>query len=95
MLDATGIEGRYDFTLSFSSVDLTRAAGGGGGGGGAAAGSGGAAGAGGTAAGSSDPNGALSVIDAVNRQMGLKLEKVKRPVSVLVIDHIDEKPTDN
>ena len=93
VVDATGIEGRYDFTLSFSSADLTRASAGGGGAGGGAGG--GTGGAGGAAAGSSDPNGALSLIDAVNKQMGLKLEKVKRPVSVLVIDHIDEKPTDN
>jgi uncharacterized protein (TIGR03435 family) len=78
VLDTTGIEGGYDFTLSFSSADLTKGAGG-------AAGTNGA----------SEPNGALSLIDAVNKQMGLKLEKVKRPVPVLVIDHIDEKPTDN
>ncbi len=75
-----GSRGGYDFTLSFSSADLTKAGGGGGGG---------------AAAGSSDPNGALSLIDAVNKQLGLKLEKVKRPVSVLVIDHVEEKPTDN
>jgi hypothetical protein len=30
-----------------------------------------------------------------NRQLGLKLEKQKRPVPVLVIDHINEKPTEN
>ena len=43
----------------------------------------------------SDPNGALSVPEALNRQLGLKLESVKRPEPVLVIDHIDEKPTEN
>ncbi len=43
----------------------------------------------------SDPNGALSVFDAVSRQLGLKLEKTKRPYPVLVIDHIDETPTEN
>ena len=42
-----------------------------------------------------DPNGALSLFDAVNRQLGLKLEKQKRPLPVLVIDHIEDKPTDN
>jgi uncharacterized protein (TIGR03435 family) len=26
---------------------------------------------------------------------GLKLEKEKRPVPVLVIDHVEQKPTDN
>jgi uncharacterized protein (TIGR03435 family) len=42
-----------------------------------------------------DPSGALSLFDAVYKQLGLKLEKQKRPVPVLVIDHIEEKPTDN
>jgi len=43
----------------------------------------------------SDPNGALSMFDALNRQLGLKLEKQKRPLPTLVIDHIEEKPIDN
>ncbi len=45
--------------------------------------------------GTSDPSGALSVFDALNRQLGLKLEKQTRPQPVLVIDHIDETPTEN
>lgn len=49
----------------------------------------------GTAENASDPNGALSIFDAVNRQLGLKLEKTKRPYPVFVIDHIDETPTAN
>ena len=43
----------------------------------------------------STPNGAVSIFDAVNHQLGLKLEKQKRPLPVLVIDHIEEKPTEN
>ena len=81
VLDATGIKGSFDFTLSFSSVNLTKAN---------AAGSGTPG-----ANGSSDPNGALTLFDAVNKQLGLKLEKQRRPVPVLVIDHIEEKPTEN
>jgi uncharacterized protein (TIGR03435 family) len=50
---------------------------------------------GGDAAASADPNGALSVFDAVNKQLGLKLEKTKRPYPVMVIDHIEETPTEN
>jgi uncharacterized protein (TIGR03435 family) len=42
----------------------------------------------------SDPNGALSLPDAVAKQLGLKLEQTKRPVKVLVIDHVEEKPAD-
>ena len=49
----------------------------------------------GDATNTSDPNGALSVFDAVNKQLGLKLEKTKRPYPVLVIDHIEETPTEN
>ena len=37
----------------------------------------------------------LSLNDAIDRQLGLKLEMQKRPVQVLVIDHIEPKPLDN
>jgi uncharacterized protein (TIGR03435 family) len=43
----------------------------------------------------SDPNGAISLPDAINKQLGLKLEKRRRPVPILVIDHMEEKPTEN
>jgi uncharacterized protein (TIGR03435 family) len=82
VLDQTGLEGGYDFTLSFSAA-------GGGRGGGAAPQSDGAVGT------ASDPSGAISLFDAINKQLGLKLQKEKRPVPVLVIDHIEQKPTDN
>ncbi len=81
ILDTTGIPGSYDFTLSFSSADLAGGVGGGP--------------AGGGATGASDPNGALSLFDALTKEMGLKLEKVRRPAPALVIDHIEEKPTEN
>jgi uncharacterized protein (TIGR03435 family) len=42
-----------------------------------------------------DPNGAVSLPDAMEKQLGLKLELVKRQLSVLVIDHIEQKPIDN
>ena len=47
------------------------------------------------AADGTDPNGAVSVFDAVSRQLGLKLEKARRPYPVLVIDAISETPTAN
>jgi len=83
--DDTGLKGHWDFTLSYSSANLTQAQGGG-----APAA---AAGAGAQTA--SDPNGAVSFFDAVRKQLGLKLEKQTRPEPVLVIDHIDETPTPN
>ena len=33
--------------------------------------------------------------DAVSKQLGLKLELEKRPAPVLVIDHVEQKPTEN
>ena len=84
VLDSTGLTDAYDFTLSFSAVQLLK--------GGGTPGQAAPATGGDTA---SDPNGALSLPDAVSRQLGLKLELKKRPMQVLVIDHIDEKPTEN
>jgi uncharacterized protein (TIGR03435 family) len=78
VLDATGLEGAWDFTLSFSRSNQLQG--------------GGQSGETSTA---SDPSGAISLFDAIKKQLGLKLEKQKRPVPVLVIDHIDEKPTEN
>jgi uncharacterized protein (TIGR03435 family) len=43
----------------------------------------------------SDPSGGMSLYDAVSKQLGLKLVKEKRPMPVLVIDHINDKPTEN
>ena len=84
VLDSTGLTDAYDFTLSFSGAGLLRG--------------GGLPGQpppqpGATTA--SEPNGAISLPEAVSKQLGLKMELQKRPMPVLVIDHIEEKPTDN
>jgi len=96
VLDETGLTDGYDFTLSFSPIGSLRsgrppgmpaptppaqqpASGGGNQ----------------TAASASDPSGALSLPEAVNKQLGLKLELKRRPTQVLVIDHINEKPIEN
>ncbi len=79
--DDTGLKGSYNFTLSFSSnFIITSGAGGG------------PTPEGGQQA--AEPSGAVSLFDAVKNQLGLKLEKEKRPMPVLVIDHIEE-PTAN
>jgi uncharacterized protein (TIGR03435 family) len=44
---------------------------------------------------STDPDGSTTLYEASERQLGLKLVKEKRPTPVLVIEHIDEKPTEN
>jgi uncharacterized protein (TIGR03435 family) len=88
VLDSTGLEGGWDFTLSFSTAGQLQ--GGQGGGPPPAAVPGGSS----TAA-ASDPNGAISLPDAMEKQLGVKLELQKRPVPVMVIDHVEQKPTDN
>jgi uncharacterized protein (TIGR03435 family) len=46
-------------------------------------------------AGEGDPSGAILIFEAVKKQLGLRLEMHKRMLPVLVIDHIEEKPTEN
>ena len=41
-----------------------------------------------------DPDG-LTIFDAVQEQLGLKIEKKKGPVQMLVVDHVEKKPTEN
>jgi uncharacterized protein (TIGR03435 family) len=81
--DATGLEGTWDFTLTYSmnfgTPMMAR---------------GGDAGAGGPVA-APDPTGGLTIFEAVEKELGLKLEKQKRTVPVIVIDHIEQKPTEN
>jgi bla regulator protein BlaR1 len=36
-----------------------------------------------------------SIFDAVEDQLGLKIEKTKGPVQMLVVDHVEKKPTEN
>lgn len=42
-----------------------------------------------------DPTAGYTVFEAVDKQLGLKLDMQKRPLPVIVIDHLDQKPTDN
>jgi uncharacterized protein (TIGR03435 family) len=77
--DATGLDGYYDFSVNFSGINLLP----------------GARFDPNASAGTTDPNGSLPLPDAVQKQLGLKLELEKRPLPVLVVDHINEKPTEN
>ena len=80
VLDATGVTGAYDFTLSFSGPTPSPSQ---------------AAIAATGQPGAPDPGGAVTLLDALERQLGLKLEKRNVPRRVNVIDHIEAKPTDN
>jgi uncharacterized protein (TIGR03435 family) len=80
--DETGLEGGWDFTLSFSKVRQLQ-------------GNKPGVTEGKTLGEAADPNGALSVQEALEKQLGLKLVTRKRPVPVLAIDRIEEKPSEN
>ncbi len=77
--DATGISGAFDFTLNYTPTWQMNT-------GSTAQANNGAA---------SDPNGAMSIFEAVSKQLGLKLKQDKRPVPVVIIDHMEDKPTEN
>lgn len=78
VLDETGLAGRYDLAVRFSSAERMES--------GASRSESGMPG---------DPEGAVSLFDAVRRQLGVRLREVRRPVPVLVIDHIHREPAAN
>ncbi len=78
--DRTGLQGGFDFTLDFSPIEQVQ-------------GPRPEPGAANTGV-ALDPTGALSLQDAVRRQLGIRLEETKRPVPVLVIESFSEKPLD-
>jgi uncharacterized protein (TIGR03435 family) len=94
VLDASELEGAWDFTLSYSPVPPNLLGAGGGGREVERKGSGGAPTpqAAGGAAEAAEPSTAVSLFDAVERELGMKLEMHKRSLPMLVIDHIEEKP---
>ncbi len=83
VLDATGVEGAWDFSFEYDfqtsllaqiATRLGRA----------------------TQVGdAADPSGTVTFENALEKQLGLRLETHKRPEPVLVIDHMEEKPTEN
>jgi len=77
VVDLSGIDGAFDFSLNFSPARAFQLAQKRGGEGAAV-----------------DPDGAISLFEAVEK-LGVKLEQRKHPMPVLVIDHVDEQPTDN
>jgi len=81
VIDSTGLEGGWDFTFSFSPMGVLQMNR-----------KPNENAANGEAA---DPTEALSLFEALNRQLGLKLETQKRPHPVLVIDHIERTPAEN
>jgi uncharacterized protein (TIGR03435 family) len=86
VIDATGIDGAYDITLAFSTSAQLR---------GAAPSPSPPPDDPSSANAAPAPTGGISLFDAVYKTLGVKLEKRKTTVPMLVIDHIDPKPTEN
>lgn len=84
LVDATELKGSYNFTLSWTPKRNVE--------GGAPPAS--VAPAAGPTPVAADPGG-LTVFEAIDRQLGLKVETQKRPMPVVVIDHINQVPTEN
>jgi uncharacterized protein (TIGR03435 family) len=82
--DLTGIKGTYDITLTCSAESLGMSL---------------RAGAAGTADAAALPTAdaepAITLMEALQQQLGLKLEQKKGAVDVLVIDHSDKSPIKN
>jgi uncharacterized protein (TIGR03435 family) len=81
--DNTGLEGGWDLSLTFSQRPMMAVA----------VRPPEAGGAPMPAA--SEPSGGQTIFEAIEKQLGLKLEKGKRPVPVIVVDHLEQKPTEN
>jgi uncharacterized protein (TIGR03435 family) len=86
VIDSTGLEGAWDFVLSWSPPHLIAGCGG------CSREAGLAAVA---AAAGEGPNGGLTIVEALDKQLGLKLKLQKHPMPVLVIDHVEQTPTEN
>jgi len=81
--NATGLEGGWDFTLTFNPTAgrvVARSA---------------DSVAGPTPIAPSDPVAGYTIFEALEKQLGLKLKKGKRSMLVPVVEHIDEAPSDN
>lgn len=81
ILDSTGLDGGYDFTINFSTTEQLLARN--------------APSPPGVKESADDPNGAISLPEAIEKQLGIRMELQKRPVQVLVIDHLEQTPTEN
>jgi uncharacterized protein (TIGR03435 family) len=86
VVDATELEGGWDFTMTFGGLPpallngLAKRADGDGPD---------------AAPTASDPGGAYTIFEVIEKQLGLKLKAEKRMEQVIVIDHLEQKPTDN
>jgi uncharacterized protein (TIGR03435 family) len=93
VVDATDLQGAWDFSISFNPFTSGSSGGAGnpfapqnGGNGGEAVPTGGLQ--------AGVPTGS-NFLEAMEKELGLKLEKIQRPGPVMVIDHLEEQPKEN
>jgi uncharacterized protein (TIGR03435 family) len=86
LVDATELTGSYNFTVSWTPKQNIP--------GGAPPAAAPAAPASGSTPLPADPTG-VTVFEAIDRQLGLKVETQRRPGPVVVIDHVNQVPTEN
>ena len=84
--DATGLKGKYDFTLSWAAEPFS-------GGRGAAIAS--QLEGGSPLAGMSESEAGPTLFSAIQSQLGLRLEQKKGSIEMLVVDHVEKVPTEN
>jgi len=82
IVNGTGLQGGWDFLIGWTPRGMLQGQG---------ANANTNQGPGGMAS-ASDPSGGISVFDAVEKELGLKLVKQTRSIPVIVVDHVDEKP---
>jgi uncharacterized protein (TIGR03435 family) len=82
--NATGLNGAWDFSLTFSYAMPTALARGAE-----------TAQPGGDLPAAAEPTAGYTIFEAFEKQLGLKLETTKKPQPVVVIDHLEEKPTED
>jgi uncharacterized protein (TIGR03435 family) len=80
VVDLTGLKGAYDFSFAWTIKGKLST---------------GATNASDGAPVASDPTGDVTVFEAIEKDLGLKLELTKHPMPVVVVDHVERTPTDN
>ena len=68
ILDETGLEGRWNFELTYTGAMMMMGG---------------------------DSGGRISILQAVDKQLGLKLEEEQVPTPVIVVDSVNRKPSEN
>lgn len=86
MVDLTELKGAFDFDVTFAPANRVNGA--------VGRNDAQPAGAGATPV-AIAPSGGISLFEAIDKQLGLKLAAQKYPMPVIVVDHMERTPTDN